>query len=96
MEKRALLENLDAAFLVLDEICDGGYVLQLCFRFLTQNVFLSVQIVVIQRFKQSSLTREKNPNRSLVALWLEHALLDFKSRGLVLDLVHNVYTTTSL
>ena len=24
VEKRALLENLDAAFLVLDEICDGG------------------------------------------------------------------------
>ena len=87
MEKRALLENLDAAFLVLDEICDGGYVLQLYFRFLTQNVCLSVQIVVIQK---------KNPYRSMVAWWLEHGLLDLKSRGLVLDLVHNVYTTTSL
>lgn len=27
VEKRALLENLDAAFLVLDEICDGGIIL---------------------------------------------------------------------
>jgi len=24
VEKRALLENLDAVFLALDEICDGG------------------------------------------------------------------------
>lgn len=27
VEKRSLLENLDAAFLVVDEICDGGIVL---------------------------------------------------------------------
>lgn len=25
VEKRALLENMDAAFLAVDEICDGGY-----------------------------------------------------------------------
>lgn len=27
VEKRALLDNLDAVFLAADELCDGGYVL---------------------------------------------------------------------
>lgn len=83
MEKRVVLESLDIVMLAMDEICDGGYVINL-------RVLLSVLVLI---FFLSSIIIEADPGSvvSRVALRNDDIPIGEQTVAQVTNAIHSLF-----